>query len=50
LAFYALNDSLEAAVFSVLVELVKEIDKADHEHKLGELSISKKNVNAIGRF
>ena len=28
-AFYALDDPLEAAVFSVLVELVKEMDKAD---------------------
>ena len=29
-AFYALDDPLEAAVFSVLVELMKEMDKADH--------------------
>ena len=29
-AFYTLDDPLEAAVFSVLVELVKEMDKADH--------------------
>ena len=28
-AFYALDDPLEAAVFSVLVELMKEMDKAD---------------------
>jgi hypothetical protein len=27
-AFYALDDPLEAAVFSVLVELVKEADKS----------------------
>jgi hypothetical protein len=27
-AFYALDDPMEAAVFSVLVELVKEADKA----------------------
>ena len=27
-AFYALDDPLEAAVFSVLVELVKDMDKA----------------------
>ena len=26
-AFYALDDPLEAAVFSVLVELIKELDK-----------------------
>jgi hypothetical protein len=29
-AFYALDDPLEAAIFSVLVELVKEIEKPDH--------------------
>ena len=29
-AFYALDDPLEAAVFSVLVEIVKEMDKLDH--------------------
>ena len=29
-AFYALDDPLEAAVFSVLVEMVKEMDKPDH--------------------
>jgi len=29
-AFYALDDPLEAAVFSVLVELVKEMDKENH--------------------
>jgi hypothetical protein len=28
-SFYALDDPLEAAVFSVLVEMLKEIDKAD---------------------
>jgi hypothetical protein len=30
-AFYALDDPLEAAVFSVLVELIKEMDKVDHK-------------------
>ena len=30
-AFYALDDPLEAAVFSVLVEMVKKMDKADRE-------------------
>jgi len=30
-AFYALDDPLEAAVFSVLIEMVKEMDKADHK-------------------
>ena len=29
-AFYAMDDPLEAAVFSVLVEMVKEMDKPDH--------------------
>jgi hypothetical protein len=28
-AFYALDDPLEAAVFSVLLEIVKEMDKAN---------------------
>jgi hypothetical protein len=28
-AFYALDDPLEAAVFSVLLELVKEMDKSE---------------------
>lgn len=28
-AFYALDDPLEAAVFSVLVEIVKEMDRSD---------------------
>jgi len=28
-SFYALDDPLEAAVFSLLVEMLKEIDKAD---------------------
>ncbi len=34
-AFYALDDPIEAAVFSVLVELVKEMDKADYVKKVG---------------
>jgi len=29
-AFYALDDPLEAAVFSVLVEILKEMDEPDH--------------------
>jgi len=28
-AFYALDDPLEAAVFSVLVELIKDLDKTN---------------------
>jgi hypothetical protein len=32
-AFYALDDPLEATVFSVLLELVKKMDKADHDRK-----------------
>lgn len=28
-AFYALDDPLEAAIFSVLVEIVRKIDKAE---------------------
>ena len=45
-AFYALDDPLEAAVFSVLLELVKEMDKADHENESGELPISNVTVNS----
>jgi hypothetical protein len=32
--FYALDDPLEAAVFSVLLELVKKMDKAHREKKI----------------
>jgi hypothetical protein len=28
-AFYAFDDPLEAAVFSVLIELMRELDKGD---------------------
>ena len=45
-AFYALDDPLEAAVFSVLLKLAKEMDKADRENESGELPISKVKVNA----
>ena len=45
-AFYALDDPPEAAVFSVLLELVKEMGKADYENESGELSISNVKVNA----
>lgn len=31
-SFYALDDPLEAAVFSVLVELLKELDCSDNNH------------------
>ena len=33
-AFYALDDPLEAAVFSVLVEMLRGMDKADHENQI----------------
>jgi len=50
-AFYALDDPLEAAVFSVLVEMLKEMDKVDCEKELESFpSRKKKNVNASGRF
>jgi hypothetical protein len=45
-AFYALDDPLEAAVFSVLLELVKQMDKDHRENESGELSISNVKVNA----
>ena len=28
-AFYAFDDPLEAAIFSVLIELIKELDRSD---------------------
>ena len=45
-AFYALDDPLEAAVFSVLLELVKEMDKAHRENESGEIPTSNLRVNA----
>jgi len=45
-AFYALDDPLEAAVFSILLELVKEMDKAHRENESGEIPISNLRVNA----
>ena len=36
-AFYALDDPLEVAVFSVLVEILKEMNKADCENELNSL-------------
>ena len=33
-AFYALDDPLEAAVFSVLVEMLKEADKTDRKNEV----------------
>jgi hypothetical protein len=45
-AFYALDDPLEAAVFSVLLELVKEMYKADHKNESGELPTSKVKIKA----
>ena len=36
-AFYALDDPLEAAVFSVLVEMLKETNRADRKN--GEIEI-----------
>lgn len=36
-AFYVLDDPQEAAMFSVLVELMKEVDKAHSENETGPL-------------
>ena len=36
-AFYALDDPLEAAVSSVLVEMLKEMDKADRKDGENEI-------------
>jgi hypothetical protein len=45
-ARHALDDPLEAAVFSILLELVKEMDKAHRENESGEIPISNLRVNA----
>ena len=45
-AFYGLDDPVEAPVFSVLLELVKEMDKAHRENESGEIPISNLRVNA----
>jgi hypothetical protein len=37
-AFYALDDPLEAAVFSVLVELLKEMDMVDCKNDENEIT------------
>jgi hypothetical protein len=37
-AFYALYDPLEAAIFSVLAEMMKEMDKADHKNDENEIT------------
>ena len=36
-AFYALDDPLDAAVFSVLLEVLKEMDKAHRDNESGKL-------------
>jgi hypothetical protein len=36
-AFYAMDDSLEAAVFSVLIEMLKEMDEADRKNGENEI-------------
>lgn len=47
-AFYALDGPLEAAVLSVLLELVKEMDNADCEMSWIACAISDEKVNAGG--
>jgi hypothetical protein len=39
-AFYALDDPLEAAVFSALVEMLKEADMADHRNNGNEIELT----------
>jgi hypothetical protein len=39
-AFYALDDPLEAAVFSALVEMLKEADMADHRNGGNEIELT----------
>ena len=39
-AFYALDDLLEAAVFSALVEILKETDRADRKNGENEIELT----------
>ena len=42
-AFYALDDSLEAAVFSVLVEMLKETNRADRKNDENEIELTERD-------
>jgi hypothetical protein len=42
-AFYALDDPLEAAVFSVLVEMLKKINRADRKNGENEIELTERD-------
>ena len=42
-AFYALDDPLEAAVFSVLVEMLKETNRADRKNDENEIELTERD-------
>ena len=42
-AFYALDDPLEAAVFSVLVEMLKETNRADRKNGENEIELTERD-------
>jgi hypothetical protein len=49
-AFYALDDPPEAAVFSALVEILKEMNKADCENELNSLPSRMKKLMQEANF
>lgn len=49
-AFYALDDPLEAAVFLALVEILKEMNKADCENELNSLPSRMKKLMQEANF
>ena len=42
-AFYALDDPLEASVFSVLVEMLKETNRADRKNGENEIELTERD-------
>ena len=42
-AFYALDDPLEASVFSVLVEMLKETNRADRKNDENEIGLTERD-------
>lgn len=47
-AFYAFDDPLEAAVFSVLVEMMKELERG--ELQSGGINLEAKNISSAHHF
>ena len=42
-AFYALDDPLDAAVFSVLIEMLKETNRADRKNDENEIELTERD-------